>query len=74
MKILIVSSYYYPNMLGGTEHSIKLLAEGLKDRGHEVFVISSDKRDNKFEEINGVKVYRINFLLLVYFIPYFLEY
>lgn len=60
LKILFITSYYYPNMLGGTEHSVKLLAEGLKERGHEVFVISSDKKDKETEIINGVHVYRFN--------------
>ena len=60
MRVLIISSYYYPNMLGGTEHSIKLLAEGLVKNGHEVFVISADKKDKESEEINGVKVFRID--------------
>lgn len=60
MKILLVTSYYYPNMFGGTEHSVKLLAEGLKKKGHEVYVISADRKDKEVEEINGVKVIRFN--------------
>ena len=47
-------------MLGGTEHSVKLLAEGLKNNGHEVFVISSDKMDKEYEVINGINIYRFN--------------
>ncbi|OOM16547.1 glycosyltransferase family 4 protein [Clostridium saccharobutylicum] len=60
MKILLVTSYYYPNMFGGTEHSVKLLAEGLKKNGHEVYVISADRKDKEIEDINGIKVIRFN--------------
>lgn len=60
MKIILVTSYYYPNMFGGTEHSVKLLAEGLKDKGHEVYVISADRKDKEIEDINGIKVIRLN--------------
>lgn len=60
MKILMVTTYYYPNMIGGTEHSVKLLAEGLTDKGHDVYIIAADKRDKEYEEINGVKVIRFD--------------
>lgn len=60
MRILLVTSYYYPNMFGGTEHSVKLLAEGLKKNGHEVYVIAADKKDKEIEDINGIKVIRFN--------------
>lgn len=61
MRILLVNTYYYPNMIGGTEHSVKLLAEGLIKRGHEVYVLTCDKKkDGKDQEvINGVHVIRI---------------
>lgn len=60
MKILIVNTFYFPNMVGGTEHSVKLLAEGLKQRGHEVAVYCIDnlQRKMKIEDINGIRVYR----------------
>lgn len=60
MKILMVNTYYYPNMIGGTEQSIKLLAEGLVECGHDVFVLAADKTNTSREEINGVKVIRLN--------------
>lgn len=62
MKILIVNSYYYPNMIGGAEFSIKILAENLAAKGHEVSVLSMDGKPETevldFYEINKVKVFR----------------
>lgn len=60
MKILLANMYYYPNMIGGAEHSVKLLAEGLQKAGNEVAVVSLDGTNNKFnkEVINDVIVYR----------------
>ncbi len=59
MKILIVNTFYYPNMIGGTENSIKILAETLVKNGNEVAIYSVDEKENKsIENINGVKVYR----------------
>lgn len=60
MRVLILNSWYYPNLKGGAEHSVKLLAENLTKRGHSVgvFTIDSDKREIVKESINGVNVYR----------------
>lgn len=58
MKILIVNTFYYPNMVGGTEQSVKLLAEGLVKRGHEVIVLTGDNGD--ITEENGVRIIRLN--------------
>lgn len=60
MKILIVNTFYYPNMQGGAEQSVKLLAEGLMHRGHEVavFCIDSQSGHEELTEHNGVKIYR----------------
>lgn len=60
MKILLVNTYYYPNMVGGTEQSIKLLAEELVKYGHEVSVITADSNKDEIEIINLVKVIRLN--------------
>ncbi len=60
MRILIVNTFYYPNMQGGAEQSVKLLAEGLVKRGHQVGIYSVDSRNGNRETVehNGVKIYR----------------
>lgn len=59
MNVLIINPYYYPNMIGGTEHSIKILAESLQMQGINVAVYSYDSNTVFTEEvINGVKVFR----------------
>lgn len=61
MKILIVNTFYYPNMVGGTEHSVKILAEGLKKNNNEVFVFTVDNVKGKGIKVdveNEIKIYR----------------
>ena len=58
MKVAIISSAYYPFMVGGGERSAQELAEDLQTLGVDVFVIAAHNRDQK-EIINGVTVYRI---------------
>lgn len=61
MKILIVNSFYYPNVVGGAENSTQLLAEGLsKENTVKVFTIDSLNKASKEEKINNVDVYRSN--------------
>jgi glycosyltransferase involved in cell wall biosynthesis len=61
MKICIISNLYPPLAFGGATGVAASSAEFLKKRGHETIVItiSPDKNDY-IEEINNVKVYRIN--------------
>ncbi|MBW8190574.1 glycosyltransferase family 4 protein [Neiella marina] len=40
MKIAIINSYYFPDEPGGAERSVRILAEGLVDAGHEVLVVT----------------------------------
>lgn len=60
MRVLIVNTFYYPNMQGGAEQSVKLLAEELLKCGHSVAVYCADAKDGKktVENINGIVVYR----------------
>lgn len=62
MKILILNMFYYPNLVGGAEHSVKLLAEHLAAKGHKVSVLTMDGISAsdlyKAEKINGVSIYR----------------
>ena len=59
MKILIVNSLYYPNVTGGAERSVQLLAEGLKKAGVDVIVVSTADQD-KIDIVNEIKVYYLN--------------
>lgn len=60
MRILIVNTFYYPNIVGGAENVVQLLAEKLYNSNNEVAIFSIDSFSNRMtiEEINGVKVYR----------------
>ena len=56
MKILLINSLYYPNIAGGTEISVQILAEELQKRGIEIATVTlSDK--NYIDFVNGIKVY-----------------
>ncbi|MDR1539500.1 MAG: glycosyltransferase family 4 protein [Clostridiales bacterium] len=57
MKVLLVNSYYYPEMVGGTEYFVKRLAEALVSTGNSVSVLCLGN-GNSVETINGVKVFR----------------
>jgi glycosyltransferase involved in cell wall biosynthesis len=58
MKLFIINTLYYPNLIGGAEQSVQLLAEAMFQQGHEVVVVStSPNSDRTIEFINGVKVY-----------------
>ncbi|NGM83574.1 glycosyltransferase family 4 protein [Paenibacillus sp. 7124] len=58
MKVGIINAYYYPEIIGGAELSVKKLAEGLVNKGLEVFVITTGE-NNVVDYIEGVKVYRL---------------
>jgi len=58
MKICMINTFYYPDIVGGTEISVKKLAEGLAELGHEVNIICTGK-SNTTENINNIKVNRI---------------
>lgn len=58
MKVLIVASRYYPNVLGGGEISTQILAEGLTSRGHETVVATlNPKNHDENKDLNGVRVH-----------------
>lgn len=58
MKVLIVSSVYYPNIYGGTEKVAQGLAEALVARGHDVAVAALNWRKSyETAEVNGVRVH-----------------
>ncbi|PIN89497.1 hypothetical protein COU57_05875 [Candidatus Pacearchaeota archaeon CG10_big_fil_rev_8_21_14_0_10_32_14] len=62
IKILYISPAYYPNIIGGSERSVKMLAEGIaEDDRFECFVLSFDgkSKEPQHEEYNKVKVIRV---------------
>lgn len=59
MKILQIGKYYYPSA-GGIETVLRNLAEGLRERKHEVTVLCSAESAARSEEVfNGVRVIRV---------------
>ncbi len=58
MKVLIFNSLYFPNLVGGAERSVQILAEGLLEKGITPVVVSTSDKDYE-ENINGVKVYYV---------------
>ncbi|WP_338602476.1 glycosyltransferase family 4 protein [Sulfolobus tengchongensis] len=69
MRIVQVSPFYYP-VIGGVERVVKKISEFLASKGYEVIVVTYNRdRNNKtryksIEEINGVKVIRVNPLIV----------
>ena len=62
IKILYITPAYYPNIIGGSERSVKMLAEGIaKDNKFKCFVLSFDGKSKKpkFESYNDVNVIRV---------------
>lgn len=59
LKVLFVSEYFPPKIMGGGEINLFLLAKALAKQGMEVNVLTSwFKGLKKYEEIDGIKVYR----------------
>lgn len=60
MKLLFINTLYQPNHVGGAEKSTQLLAEGLREAGHEVTVVTCDATPGtRVAEVNGVTVYYV---------------
>lgn len=59
---MIFNTWYYPNLMGGAEHSVLLLAENLVKRNINVAVVTvdSDVSGIMKETINGVEIYRLD--------------
>jgi len=56
MKILLVSDWFKPNLIGGAEISVELLARGLLRFGHQAAVASLRKATRLVrEEVDGVR-------------------
>ncbi|SFV70068.1 Glycosyltransferase [hydrothermal vent metagenome] len=55
MKILTVTNYYPPYFIGGYEIACKETMDFLKDKGHDVMVITSDYIKNEDEDKNIIR-------------------
>ncbi len=70
MKILFVIENYLPH-IGGVEVAFKNLAEGLAKEGHDITIITHRPANTKkYEELNGVKIHRINCFQSRYFFTF----
>ena len=58
MKVAMVCTLYPPYVLGGAEKSTALLAKAIKDRGVEVFVVTTGQYDS-VDVVDGITVYRL---------------
>lgn len=59
MKIMLFNTLFYPNIFGGAEKSVQILAEELADLGHQVVVVSTAEQDEvKF--FDKIKAYYIH--------------
>jgi glycosyltransferase involved in cell wall biosynthesis len=60
LKILLISTLYTPNLIGGMERAVQLLAENLAREGHQVVVASTaPERGVRTATVNGVKGYYV---------------
>lgn len=60
MKIMIVNTFYFPDIIGGAEVSVQKLAEGLVKNGNEVVILCNGEHDS-IEKINEIKIIRRKF-------------
>ncbi|MDD3818292.1 MAG: glycosyltransferase family 4 protein [Actinomycetota bacterium] len=58
MKVMLVNSLYYPDIIGGAEKSTQIIAENLKKSGIDTVVVTVSDTD-RIDYINGVKVYYV---------------
>jgi glycosyltransferase involved in cell wall biosynthesis len=58
MKVMIISSLYYPNIIGGAEKSVQVIAENLKKFNIEPVVVSTGQKDS-VDYVNGIKAYYV---------------
>lgn len=61
MRLLLVNSFYDPTSVGGSERSVKVLAESMVGLGCEVavFTIDGAAASQLPDEVDGVKVHRL---------------
>lgn len=57
MRIMLINSFYAPDIRGGAEYSVKKLAEGLQSKGHTVRVLCTGDFDTE-EMIDSIEIVR----------------
>jgi len=63
MRVVLVTSTFLPNFVGGREKHVYGLAKALIRAGVDAYVVSGDRVNRtKFEEYNGIPVYRVPFI------------
>ncbi|TYP70280.1 glycosyltransferase family 4 protein [Paenibacillus methanolicus] len=59
MKIMIINTLYHPNLVGGAEKSVQMLAEEIVKEGHAPVIVSTADSDHT-DFVNGIKVYYLS--------------
>ncbi|MBV8662730.1 MAG: glycosyltransferase, partial [Hyphomicrobiales bacterium] len=56
MKIVLLNALYPPNVVGGAERSVEMIAQGLAARGHDVVAVSAtDERTARCDAIGPIR-------------------
>ena len=64
MRILHISKYYFP-YIGGVENTCKYLAEAFAKNNQLAVVCFNESKEDKIDEVNGVKIYRVGAKLTI---------
>lgn len=64
MRILHISKYYYP-YIGGVENICKYLVDNMKQDNEIAVVCFNEKKDDRIDIVDGVKVYRVGAKLTI---------
>lgn len=64
MRILHISKYYYP-YIGGVENICKYLVDNMKQDNEIAVVCFNEKKDDRVDIVDGVKVYRVGAKLTI---------
>lgn len=64
MRILHISKYYYP-YIGGVENICKYLVDNMKKDNDIAVVCFNEKKDDRIDTVDGVKVYRVGAKLTI---------
>lgn len=68
-RVLQINKFYHP-YIGGIEHTVQQIAEGLADDIEMSVLVCSDSRKKKVEYINGVSIIRVPIITRVGNLPF----